>query len=73
MMFSRVLADEDVDIGRKLDKGNELLGNLPEIKETLGSFVFEQREHNQSMKDYLIKTDEHNLRLERTLEKLAEI
>ncbi len=56
--FSRVLADEDTDIGRKLDKGNELLGNLPEIKDMLGSFV--------------IKQDEHNQRLEKILEKLAE-
>lgn len=56
--FSRVLADEDTDIGRKLDKGNELLGNLPEIKDMLGSFVIKQEEHNQ--------------RLERILEKLAE-
>lgn len=37
--FSRVLADEDIDIGRKLDKRNELLTDikrdasaLPEIK-----------------------------------------
>lgn len=37
--FSRVLADEDIDLGRKLDKGNELLIDikrdtsvLPEIK-----------------------------------------
>ncbi len=56
--FSRVLADEDTDIGRKLDKGNELLGNLPEIKDTLSSFV--------------IKQEEHNLRLEKILEKLVE-
>ncbi|VVB96416.1 Acylphosphatase [uncultured archaeon] len=56
--FSRVLADEDTDIGRKLDKGNELLGNLPEIKNTLSAFV--------------IKQDTHNQHLEKILEKLAE-
>ncbi len=26
--FSRVLSDEDIDLGRKLDKGNEFLGEL---------------------------------------------
>ncbi len=72
MMFSRVLADEDIDLGRKLDKRNELLGELtrntstlPAVKETLGSFVSEQRKHNKRM-------DDHNMRLERILEKLAE-
>ncbi|KCZ73350.1 hypothetical protein ANME2D_00416 [Candidatus Methanoperedens nitroreducens] len=70
--FSRVLADEDIDIGRKLDRENELLidikrdtSALPEIKEILTSFVVEQREHNKRM-------DEHNKRLEKILEKLAE-
>ncbi len=56
---------ELADIGRKLDIGNELLKNLPEIKTILGSFVIEQREHNKRM-------DEHNLRLDKILEKLAE-
>lgn len=66
--FSRVLADEDIDIGRKLDKGNELLTDikrdtsvLSSIKadtSVLSSFVAEQRVHNQH--------------LEKILEKLAE-
>lgn len=67
-----MLADEDIDIGRKLDRENELLidikrdtSALPEIKEILTSFVVEQREHNKRM-------DEHNKRLEKILEKLAE-
>jgi len=70
--FQRLYSDELEDIGRKLDKGNELLAHiltntseLPEIKTVLNSFVFEQREHNQWMK-------EHNQRLEKILEKLAE-
>ncbi len=77
--FTRVLTDEDIDIGRKLDKGNDLLidiksdtsaiksdtSSLPEIKNIIGSFVVEQREHNQGMK-------EHNQHLEKILEKLAE-
>lgn len=77
--FSRVLSDEDIDLGRKLDKGNDLLGELtrnsseimrntselPEIKSVLGSFVGEQRGFNQEMRD-------HNKRLEEILEKIAE-
>lgn len=77
--FTRVLTDEDIDIGRKLDKGNDLLvdirsetsaitkdtSNLPEIKNILGSFVARQEEHN-------LRMDVHNQRLERILEKLAE-
>ncbi len=57
--------DELTDIGRKLDKGNDFLGELtrstseilkntsalPEIKDMLGSFVVEQRDFNQEMRD----------------------
>ncbi|MDP3103051.1 MAG: acylphosphatase [Candidatus Methanoperedens sp.] len=70
--FQRLYSDELEDIGRKLDKGNELLAHimantseLPEIRTVLNSFVLEQLEHNQCMK-------EHNQRLEKILEKLAE-
>jgi acylphosphatase len=63
--FIRLYTDELADISRKLDVGIEVLKNikgdtsaLPEIKETLSSFVAEQREHNK--------------RLEKILEKLAE-
>ncbi len=57
----------------------ENTSSLPEIKTVLNSFVIEQKEHNQWMKDHLIKMDEHNQRLEKhnqrlekILEKLAE-
>lgn len=70
--FQKLYTDELADIGRKLDKGNELLtdikkdtSSLPGIKYVLDSYIGEQREHNQWMK-------EHNQRLERILEKLAE-
>ncbi len=63
---------ELADIGRKLDIGNELLKNLPEIKTILGSFVIEQREQNKEQREYSKHMDEHNLRLEKILEKLAE-
>jgi len=42
--FSRVSSDDDIDLGRKLDKGNEFLKNLPDIKDMLGYFFGEQRE-----------------------------
>jgi len=77
--FVRLYTDELTDIGRKLDKGNDFLGELtrstseilkntsalPEIKDMLGSFVVEQRDFNKEMRD-------HNKRLEKILEKLAE-
>ncbi len=69
--FLRLYTDELVDIGRKLDKGNDILidikkdtSALPEIKAVLGSFVLEQREHSLWMKD-------HSQRLEKILEMLA--
>jgi hypothetical protein len=65
--FLRLYTDELTDISRKLDKGNELLGDinkdtsaLPEIKNVLNSYVGEQREHNQSMKEHNQRLDEHN-------------
>ncbi len=50
--------------GIKTDTG-EMKGTLNKINETLGDFVTEQRAHNQRM-------DEHNQRLGKILEKLAE-
>lgn len=64
----------------------DMKGSLNSIDSTLGRFTIEQREHNQWMKDHLIKMDEHNQwmkehslwmkehnqRLEKILEKLAE-
>lgn len=84
--FIRLYTDELTDIARKLDKGNELLGDiksdtsaLPEIKTVLDSYIGEQKEHNQWMKEHLIKMDEHNQwikehnqNLEKILEKLVE-
>jgi len=77
--FSRVHTDDDIDLGRKLDTGIEILKDikgdtsaLPEIKEVLISFVVEQREHNKRMDGHNKRMDVHNLRLEKILEKLAE-
>ncbi len=91
--FLRLYTDELADIGRKLDKGNVLLerilthtSELPDIKKGIenlntkfDSYITEQKEHNQWMKEHLIRMDEHNQwmkehnqRLEKILEKLAE-
>jgi len=56
-VFSKVTTDDDVDIGRKLDKGNELLtdikGDTSAIKTGIDAlnvkfdiFIREQGEHN---------------------------
>ncbi len=64
--------------GIKTDTGEikgtlgDMKGSLNSIDNTLGGFVTEQKEHNQWMKDHLIKMDEHNQCLEKILEKLVE-
>ena len=81
--FLRLYTDELADIGRKLDIGNDILigirNDTSGIKAGFDSFVMEQKEHNQWMKEHLIKMDEHNqwmkdhnLRLEKILEILVE-
>lgn len=78
--FLRLYTDELADIGRKLDAGIEVLKS---IKGDTSALVIEMREHNkeqreynQWMKEHLIKMDEynkdHNKRLDKILEKLAE-
>jgi len=70
--FIRLYTDELADTNRKLDVGIGILKDikrdtsaLPEINSKFDSFITEQKEHNQWMKD-------HSLRLEKILEKLAE-
>ncbi len=84
--FIRLYTDELEDTNRKLDVGVEILRNIKsdtsvllEINSKFDSFITEQKEHNQWMKNHLIKMDEHNMRmdehnkhLEKILEKLAE-
>lgn len=60
--FTKVSSDDDIDIGRKLDVGVEVLRN---IKGDTSSLVIEMREHNKEQRG-------HNTRLEAILEKLAE-
>lgn len=82
-IFSRLATDEYYEFSEKFDIGLDYLEgiktdtgtmdrSLNQINTTFGFFVTEQREHNQWMKEHLIKTDEHNHRLDTILEKLAE-
>jgi len=84
--FIRLYTDELADTNRKLDVGIGILKDiksdtsaLPEINSKFDSFITEQKEHNQWMKEHLTKMDEHNQwmkehnqRLEKILERLAE-
>ncbi len=77
--FSRVLADEDIDIGRKLDKGNDLLMDikrdtsaLPDMKMGIDNMNAKFDSLNAKFDSFIIVQGEHNKRLEKILEKLAE-
>ncbi len=63
-MFSRLFTDDDIDIGRKLDKGNDLLTDIKADTAVLSSFVIEQREHNKEQREHNKKQREHNKRLD---------
>jgi acylphosphatase len=77
--FSKASFDDEIDIGRKLDKANislttlvldnrngfnDIKTGLNNMTDMLGSFIGEQRENNRGQR-------EHNTRLEAILEKLA--
>jgi len=74
--FAKASSDDEIDIGRKLDKANLLLKtgfeNLNADMNTgfnnltgmLGSFVGEQREHNSRLEAMVTGINEHNTRLE---------
>ena len=77
--FSRVSSDDEIDLGRKLDKGNFLLNNMNvtlnnmsvdnkagfnDIKTGLNNLTTMMCEHN-------IRLEAHNTRLEAILEKLV--
>ncbi len=66
----------DIDIGRKLDKGNELLidikgdtsgirKGIDNLNSKFDSLITEQIDFNKGIRD-------HNLRLDKILEKLAQ-
>ena len=60
--FSKVSSDDEIDIERKLDKGNFLLTNIK--SDTSGI--------NDGINNLNIKFDSYSTRLERILEKLVE-
>ncbi len=70
--FLRLYTDELTDIGRKLDKGIELLKNLPEIKNGIESLNTKFDSFNTEQRDFNQELREHNKRLEKILEKLIE-
>lgn len=63
--FTRVLTDEDVDIGRKLDKGNDLLIDIKKDTSTLPAIKV-------GIDNLNTKFDSFSTHLEKILEKLAE-
>ena len=67
--FSRVLTDDDIDNGRKLDKGNEL---LTDIKTGINNLNVKFDTLNIKFDSFIHGQEEHNLCLEKILEKLAE-
>ena len=82
-LFSRLATDDYYEFSKKFDIGidyldgiktdtGEMKESLTNINTTLGSFVLEQREHNQSMKEHNLWMKEHNQRLENILVKLSE-
>ncbi|MDP3106040.1 MAG: acylphosphatase [Candidatus Methanoperedens sp.] len=67
--FLRLYTDEFADIGRKLDVGVEVLKS---IKGDTSALVIEMRDHNKEQRGFNQEMREHNKRLEKILEKLAE-
>ena len=80
--FSKVSSDDEIDLGRKLDKGNLLLESgfenlntgLNDIKigiNNMTTIILEQNtrmdEHNIRMDEHNIRMDEHNIRLEKMM------
>ena len=84
--FSRLYTDDLADIGRKLDKGNEILGHisndtseLPGISKGIEGLNSKFDSFSTKFDSYIIeqkehnqRMDEHNQRLEKILQKLAD-
>jgi acylphosphatase len=74
--FSKASSDDEIDIGRKLDKANLLLKSgfdnlnkdlntgFNKMTDMLGSYIGEQREHNIRLEAMVSGINEHNTRLE---------
>ncbi|MBU4077393.1 MAG: acylphosphatase [Euryarchaeota archaeon] len=82
--FSKASSDDEIDIGRKLDKANLLLKTgfenlnadmnvgFTNLSGLLGTFIGEQRVHNTRLEVMVTGINEHNTRLEAILEKLVD-
>lgn len=84
--FSKVFADDDIDLGRKLDKGNDFLGELtrssseilkntsvlPDIKDGIENLNIKLDSSLTEQRGFNQEMREHNKHLEKILEKLAE-
>ncbi|MCZ7401975.1 MAG: acylphosphatase [Candidatus Methanoperedens sp.] len=70
--FSKVSSDDEIDIGRKLDKGNLLLNNM---NVTLNNMSVDNKTGfnnlNSGLNNLTTMMSEHNTRLEAILEKLV--
>ena len=84
--FSKVSSDDEIDIGRKLDKGNFLLNNMNftlnnlsldnktgfnDIKTGINNLTTIMLEQNKRMDEHNLRLEAHNTRLEAILEKLV--
>lgn len=77
--FSRLYTDDLADIGRKLDKGNEILehisndtSELPGISKGIEGLNSKFDSFSTKFDSYIIEQKEHNQRLEKILLKLAD-
>lgn len=70
--FLRLYTDELADIARKLDKGNDFLGKIMQNTDILPEMFAAQKEHNKVQLDFNQEMREHNKRIEKLLEKIAE-
>lgn len=65
-------SDDEIDIGRKLDKGNFLLATIIiDNKTGLNNLTEIMSDHNTRMDEHNTRLEAHNTRLEAILEKLA--
>ncbi len=69
--FSRVSSDDDIDIGRKLDKGNYLLTDIKADTSGIRTDTSVLPEINGGINNLNIRFDAFSSRLERILEKLV--
>jgi acylphosphatase len=70
--FSKVSSDDEIDIGRKLDKGNFLLTNIKSDTSGIRTDTSVLPEINDGINNLNIKFDVFSSRLEAILEKLVE-